>query len=46
MHEINENNKMKFKQELCEIPGGKDMKIMQQQNVIDDLMARTPPPYL
>ena len=46
MHEINGNNKVMLKQELYKISGGKDMKTMQLQNVIDDLVTQTPPPYL
>ena len=46
MREISGNNKTKFKQELYEISGEKDMKIIQQQNDIDDLMTQIPPPYL
>ena len=39
MHEINGNNKVRFKAEVYKIQGESEIQNMQQQNVIDDLLA-------
>ena len=40
MQEINENNKMMFKEELHRIHGESEMQTMQKQNVINGLLTQ------
>ena len=45
MQEINENNKMMFKEALHKVQGGSEMQNMQQPNVVDDLLTQVQSPY-